>query len=96
MRKRLESEGVEPLYFLVRGEKTGVCACLLTPGGKRSMCTRQGAAAKFSVQNLYRPDLEKWIEKAKCIFVVGYFLVHSPDVVVTLADMCCSEQVNIR
>ncbi|KAG8197233.1 hypothetical protein JTE90_011385 [Oedothorax gibbosus] len=93
MRENLQTEGVHPIYFRIPGEKTGVCACLLSPGGKRSMCTRHGAAAKFSVRHLHDPNFKTWLDKADCVSVVGYFLVHSPEAVAELAELCRPEQV---
>ncbi|GFS82778.1 adenosine kinase 1 [Nephila pilipes] len=92
MKNQLRSEGVLPLYVTVPEEKTGVCACM-TCDGMRSMCTRQGAAAKFAKEHLFLEPVNSKLKMANCIFVVGYFLGHSPDVVLNLAELCSPTQV---
>ncbi|GFX24220.1 adenosine kinase [Trichonephila clavipes] len=92
MKNQLLSEGVLPLYVTVPHEKTGVCACL-TCNGLRSMCTRQGAASKFDKEHLFVEPIHSKLKRANCIFVVGYFLGHSPDVVLKLAEFSSPSQV---
>ncbi|KAG8197231.1 hypothetical protein JTE90_011383 [Oedothorax gibbosus] len=86
MRLKLESEGVIPLYVHDPMNNTGVCACLLTPRGERSMCARQGAAALFNTHHLNTDVIQQHFRKAHCVAVEGYFIVHSPDVVLEMAQ----------
>ncbi|GBM07727.1 Adenosine kinase [Araneus ventricosus] len=92
LREQLLSEDVLPLYVKDPNEKTGVCACL-TFDGMRSMCTRHGASAKFSKEHLYVEGIHNKVKAAHCIFIVGYFVGHSPDVVSELAENCSPSQV---
>ncbi|CAL1266072.1 unnamed protein product [Larinioides sclopetarius] len=89
---QLLSEDVLPLYVQDPNEKTGICACL-TFDGMRSMCTRHGASAKFSKEHLYMEDIQNKVKTAHCIFIVGYFVGHSPEVVSMLAENCSPLQV---
>ncbi|GIY41814.1 adenosine kinase [Caerostris darwini] len=91
-KNQLVAEGVVPLFVKNSKEKTGVCACLMFDG-MRSLCTRLGAAAKFSKEHLYLNNIRDKLKSATCIFVVGYFLGHSPDVVSILAEQCSPDQV---
>ncbi|GIX66543.1 adenosine kinase [Caerostris extrusa] len=91
-KNQLVSEGVVPLFVKNSKEKTGVCACLMFDG-MRSLCTRLGAAAKFSEEHLYLNNIRNKLKTATCIFVVGYFLGHSPEVVSILAEQCSPDQV---
>lgn len=93
LRRSLQDSGVEPILVSFRGQQTGVCACLLSPGGGRSLVTRHGASALFSADHLQEEAISRRLEAADCIFVVGYFLAHSPDVVRGLAERCTSSQL---
>ncbi|GFQ98980.1 hypothetical protein TNCT_264251, partial [Trichonephila clavata] len=66
MKNQLQSEGVLPLFVTVPHEKTGVCACLIC-NGFRSMCTRQGAAAKFAKEHLFVEPVHSKLKVASCI-----------------------------
>ncbi|KAF8764532.1 adenosine kinase-like isoform X2 [Argiope bruennichi] len=92
LRDQLMSEDVIPLFVKEPKAKTGVCACL-TFDGMRSMCTRHGASAKFSKEHLYLEHIYSKVKTAHCIFIVGYFVGHSPDVVLDLAENCSPSQV---
>ena len=84
---------VEPLFVPVPGASTGTCACLLSSGGeRRSLCTRRGAAALFQKDHLRL--LQERISEADALFVVGYLLPHSSDVVLELAEQCRTHQVS--
>ena len=89
----LQSEGVESVYIPLSNQSTGVCACLLSANGDRSMCTRLGAAQHIAEHHLRNDVILNRIRSAHCIFVEGYFFGHSPDVVLALAEMCSDSQV---
>ncbi|GFX24223.1 adenosine kinase [Trichonephila clavipes] len=93
MKSKLETEGVLPLYVRIPEASTGVCACLLSRDGERSMCCRQGAAALFSTDHLKLDFVRSNLERTQCIFVEGYFIVHSPNVVYTFAENRLPSQI---
>ncbi|GFS82777.1 adenosine kinase 2 [Nephila pilipes] len=93
MKSKLQAEGVLPLYVKLPDVSTGVCACLLSGEGDRSMCCRQGAAALFSTDHLSLDFIHSNLNRTQCIFVEGYFIVHSPKVVYTFAEHRLPSQI---
>ncbi|XP_055941750.1 uncharacterized protein LOC129971539 [Argiope bruennichi] len=93
LRNKLQTEGVTPLYVKLPEERTGICACLLSDEGERSMVVRQGAAALFRAEHLKTDVIHPYVESSHCVFVEGYFIVHSPDVVFYFAEHRSSSQI---
>ncbi|GBM07729.1 Adenosine kinase [Araneus ventricosus] len=93
LRSKLHTEGVSPLYVTLPEARTGVCVCLLSDEGERSMVVRQGAAALFRAEHLKTDIIKPHVERAHCVFVEGYFIVHSPDVVFYFAEHHSSSQI---
>jgi adenosine kinase len=84
MHKKAKENGVNAIYMIVKKERTGTCACLITSGGKnRSLCAYLGASQFFREQHLL--DNYQYIEKAKVFFASGYHLAVSLESILNLA-----------
>ncbi|KAI0352275.1 adenosine kinase [Trametes cingulata] len=68
-------EGLDQVYQVKKGEKTGACAVIIS-GHDRSLVTTLGAAEKFEKEHLASPEVAPLIEAAKVYYVEGYFLTH--------------------
>ncbi|KAG6874367.1 hypothetical protein C0995_015103 [Termitomyces sp. Mi166 len=68
-------EGLDEVYYVKEGEKTGACAVVIT-GHHRSLVTTLRAAEKFDKAHLSSPTVAPLIEAAKFFYVEGYFLTH--------------------
>ncbi|KAG6911295.1 hypothetical protein DXG01_002134 [Tephrocybe rancida] len=70
-----EREGLDQVYQVKAGEKTGACAVIIT-GHHRSLVTDLRVAEKFDQSHLSSPVVAPLIEAAKFYYVEGYFLTH--------------------
>ncbi|KAJ3506802.1 hypothetical protein NMY22_g17131 [Coprinellus aureogranulatus] len=68
-------EGLDQVYQVVKGEKTGACAVVIT-GHHRSLVTTLRAAEKFDKAHLSSPAVAPLIDAAKFFYVEGFFLTH--------------------
>ncbi|EAU92415.1 adenosine kinase [Coprinopsis cinerea okayama7 len=68
-------EGLDEVYQVKAGEKTGACAVVIT-GHHRSLVTDLRAAEKFDQSHLSSPAVAPLIDAAKFFYVEGYFLTH--------------------
>ncbi|KAL0567019.1 adenosine kinase [Marasmius crinis-equi] len=71
-------EGLDQVYLVKKGEKTGACAVVIT-GQDRSLVTTLRAAEKFEKSHLSSPEVAPLIEGAKFFYVEGYFLTHGTE-----------------
>lgn len=83
-------EGLDDVYFVKKGEKTGACAVVIT-GHHRSLVTTLRAAEQFEQSHLSSPDVAPLIDAAKIFYVEGYFLTHGAECVLELSKKA-SEQ----
>jgi len=77
-------EGLDDVYFVKKGERTGACAVVIT-GHHRSLVTTLRAAEKFEQSHLSSPTVAPLIDAAKIFYVEGYFLAHGTDSVVEIS-----------
>ncbi|THU96863.1 Ribokinase-like protein [Dendrothele bispora CBS 962.96] len=70
-----QREGLDQVYQVKKGEKTGACAVVIT-GHHRSLVTTLRCAEKFDQSHLSTPEVASLIEGAKAFYVEGYFLTH--------------------
>ncbi|KAK7464379.1 adenosine kinase [Stygiomarasmius scandens] len=70
-----QREGLDQVYQVKKGEKTGACAVVIT-GHHRSLVTTLRCAEKFDQSHLSTPEVAPLIEGAKAFYVEGYFLTH--------------------
>ncbi|KAF9478076.1 adenosine kinase [Pholiota conissans] len=68
-------EGLDQVYQVKAGEKTGACAVVIT-GHHRSLVTTLRVAEKFDKSHLSSPTVAPLIDNAKFFYVEGYFLTH--------------------
>jgi len=76
-------EGLDEVYLVKKGEKTGACAVVIT-GHHRSLVTDLRSAEKFEISHLSSPAVAPLIEAAKVFYVEGYFLTHGVDSILML------------
>lgn len=76
-------EGLQDVYQIKPGEKTGACAVVIT-GHHRSLVTTLRAAEKFDKAHLSSPAVAPLVESAKLFYVEGFFLTHGTDSVLEL------------
>jgi len=77
-------EGLDDVYYVKKGEKTGACAVVIT-GHHRSLVTTLRAAEKFEQSHLSSPTVAPLVDAAKIYYVEGYFLTHGTDSVLELS-----------
>ncbi|KAH0837829.1 RNA dependent RNA polymerase-domain-containing protein [Lanmaoa asiatica] len=68
-------EGLDEVYLVKKGEKTGACAVIIT-GHHRSLVTTLRAAEKFEASHLSSSTVAPLMEGAKVFYVEGFFLTH--------------------
>jgi adenosine kinase len=77
-------EGLDQVYLVKKGEKTGACAVVIT-GHHRSLVTTLRVAEKFEKSHLSSPEVAPLIENAKFFYLEGYFLTHGVESALDLA-----------
>jgi len=78
-------EGLDQVYLVKKGEKTGACAVIIT-GHSRSLVTTLRVAEKFEKSHLSSPEVAPLIKKAKFYYVEGYFLTHGVESALELSN----------
>ncbi|KAF4604639.1 adenosine kinase [Pleurotus pulmonarius] len=78
-------EGLDEVYQVKEGEKTGACAVVIT-GHHRSLVTTLRAAEKFDKSHLSSAAVAPLVEAAKVYYVEGYFLTHGTESVLELSQ----------
>jgi len=78
-------EGLDQVYQVKKGEKTGACAVVIT-GHDRSLVTTLRCAEKFDQSHLSSPEVAPLVEAAKAFYVEGYFLTHGAPIVLDLSS----------
>ncbi|XP_076931664.1 adenosine kinase 2-like [Bidens hawaiensis] len=78
MKKNSKSAGVNVHYYKHETEPTGTCAVCVV-GGERSLVANLSAANCYKPDHLKRPENWALVEKAKYIYIAGFFLTVSPE-----------------
>ena len=86
----LEKEGVAQRLVVVADQPTGHCLGLVQ-GDQRTLVANLGAAAHFQLDDLWAEDNRSSLGQSTIIYVEGFFLSHSPDVVLDLAKFSQSQ-----
>ncbi|PPR02357.1 hypothetical protein CVT24_011701 [Panaeolus cyanescens] len=68
-------EGLDQVYLVKKGEKTGACAVVIT-GHHRSLVTTLRVAEKFEKSHLESAEVAPLIKGANYFYIEGYFLTH--------------------
>lgn len=86
LKEKAEGDGVNVLYQVNEETPTGTCAVLITDEGRcRSLCANLAAAQRFTVDHIQKPECKEVIQKAKLFYSSGFFLVVSPETLMSLA-----------
>lgn len=83
--KAASDYGLTPHYHVVSDTPTGTCAVLVHKG-ERSLVANLGAAEKYSKSHFDSPDIQAVLAKAQYFYQESYFLTHSPEVSLALAQ----------
>lgn len=75
LKRANKREGLDQVYQVKKGEKTGACAVVIT-GHDRSLVTTLRVAEKFEKAHLLSPAVAPLIDNAKFFYIEGYFLTH--------------------
>ncbi|KAH6874980.1 adenosine kinase [Coprinopsis sp. MPI-PUGE-AT-0042] len=78
-------EGLDEVYQVKTGEKTGACAVVIT-GHHRSLVTNLRAAEKFDQSHLSSSSVAPLIDAASFYYIEGYFLTHGTASAVELSS----------
>jgi adenosine kinase len=83
-------DGVNVLYQKHATVHTGTCA-VLVHGGERSLIANLAAANTFSADHLDKPEAKEIVDRAKIIYVTGFFLTVSVESILRLAKHSVAE-----
>ncbi|KAF8808190.1 Ribokinase-like protein [Phlegmacium glaucopus] len=78
-------EGLDQVYQVKKGEKTGACAVIIT-GHSRSLVTTLRIAEKFDKSHLLSPEVAPLVKNAKFYYIEGYFLTHGVESALELSS----------
>ncbi|XP_047311858.1 adenosine kinase 2 [Impatiens glandulifera] len=85
MKKDVKLSGVNAHYYEVDTTPTGTCAVCVV-GGERSLVANLSAANCYKTEHLKRPENWELVEKAKYIYIAGFFLTVSPESIQLVAE----------
>jgi adenosine kinase len=85
MKKNAEAAGVKAHYYEDEAAPTGTCAVCVV-GGERSLIANLSAANCYKSEHLKKPENWALVEKAKYIYIAGFFLTVSPDSIQLVAE----------
>jgi len=80
-----ESAGVSTYYLVDPKVPTGTCACLITDK-ERSLVAYLGAAEAYKQDHFFSKEIQDLLNKAKYFYCTGFFLTHSPQVLVAMGQ----------
>ncbi|XP_039138667.1 adenosine kinase 2-like [Dioscorea cayenensis subsp. rotundata] len=85
MKKNSKAGGVNVQYYEDETAPTGTCAVCVV-GGERSLIANLSAANCYKSEHLKRPENWALVEKAKYIYIAGFFLTVSPESIQLVAE----------
>ncbi|KAH7662681.1 Adenosine kinase protein [Dioscorea alata] len=85
MKKNSKAGGVNVHYYEDETAPTGTCAVCVV-GGERSLIANLSAANCYKSEHLKRPENWALVEKAKYIYIAGFFLTVSPESIQLVAE----------
>ncbi|KAJ8766068.1 hypothetical protein K2173_020584 [Erythroxylum novogranatense] len=85
MKKNIKKAGVNGQYYEDETAPTGTCAVCVV-GGERSLVANLSAANCYKTEHLKRPENWALVEKAKYIYIAGFFLTVSPESIMLVAE----------
>ncbi|KAG6665629.1 hypothetical protein I3843_02G150500 [Carya illinoinensis] len=78
MKSNSKQAGVNVNYYEDESAPTGTCAVCVV-GGERSLIANLSAANCYKSDHLKQPEIWSLVEKAKYIYIAGFFLTVSPE-----------------
>ncbi|GAB4833635.1 Adenylate kinase 2 [Ancistrocladus abbreviatus] len=85
MKHNAKLAGVNAHYYEDESAPTGTCAVCVV-GGERSLVANLSAANCYKSDHLKRPENWVLVEKAKYLYIAGFFLTVSPDSIQLVAE----------
>jgi adenosine kinase len=85
MKKNAQAAGINAHYHEDENAPTGTCAVCVV-GGERSLIANLSAANCYKSEHLKKPENWALVEKAKYIYIAGFFLTVSPDSIQLVAE----------
>ncbi|KAK8926162.1 Adenosine kinase 2 [Platanthera zijinensis] len=85
MKKNAKAAGVNAHYYEDEVAPTGTCAVTVV-GGERSLTANLSAANCYKAEHLKRPENWELVEKAKYIYIAGFFLTVSVESILHVAE----------
>ena len=85
MKSAAKAAGVTAHYYEDEAAPTGTCAVCVV-GGERSLIANLSAANCYKSEHLKRPENWALVEKAKYIYIAGFFLTVSPESIQLVAE----------
>jgi adenosine kinase len=85
MKKNAQAAGVTAHYYEDEAAPTGTCAVCVV-GGERSLIANLSAANCYKSEHLKKPENWALVEKAKYIYIAGFFLTVSPESIQLVAE----------
>nr|XP_010934326.1 adenosine kinase 2 [Elaeis guineensis] len=85
MKKKAKDSGVNGHYYEDETAPTGTCAVCVV-GGERSLVANLSAANCYKSEHLKKPENWALVEKAKYIYIAGFFLTVSPESIQLVAE----------
>ncbi|XP_008366671.2 adenosine kinase 2 isoform X1 [Malus domestica] len=95
MKKNSKLAGVNVHYYVDETAPTGTCAVCVV-GGERSLIANLSAANCYKFEHLKKPENWALVEKAKYIYIAGFFLTVSPDSIQLVAEHAAANNKNSR
>lgn len=88
LEEKATADGINVRYQYSDSETTGTCAVLITDKGKnRSLCAYLGAANKFTLEHINKPENRELVERAKYYYISGFPLTVCPDAMLEVAKV---------
>jgi adenosine kinase len=88
MKEKAKEVGLNTVYQVNEKTPTGKCAVLIT-GNERSLVAHLGAANCFTQDHLDNESHWSYIQKAKILYVSGFFFTVSPESILRFAKFAC-------
>lgn len=84
------ADGLQVEYLVDEEAPTGTCACLITEKN-RSLVANLGAANNYKLEHAQSAHMSVVLERAKLIYISGYFLTVSPSTIMHVAGKAVAE-----
>lgn len=90
LEEQAQKAGVRVRYMRQGQEPTGTCACLITEK-VRSLVANLGAANCYKKEHLLQPENWALVERARFVYIAGFFLTVSRDSILEVAKHCAEK-----